>query len=169
MELLYISTVYKGGVRGLLDGSVLEVDLVSKVSEIQVGMTYHSESFSDDRVHDGQLLEVLVSVVSESTVRVTELLFLLLIKSLSTSSSVMLRHSKFLQKNVHNVGSVSKMEKSPRRSSGGSVLASHKKSNHDVGNVTVRERDTVSVLAALEVFNHVVLMLLKSDVSPSTT
>lgn len=43
-------------------------------------MTYHSESLSDDRVHDGQLLEVLVLVVSESTVRVTELLFLLLVK-----------------------------------------------------------------------------------------
>lgn len=80
------------------------MDLVSKVSEIQVGMTYHSESFSDDRVHDGQLLEVLVSVVSESTVRVTELLFLLLIKSLSTSSSVMLRHSKFLQKTYTTSG-----------------------------------------------------------------
>lgn len=49
------------------------------------------------------------------------------------------------------------------------MLASHKKSNHDVGNVTIRERDTVSVLAALEVFNHVVFVLLKSDVPSSTT
>lgn len=65
-----------------------------KYRKIQVGMTYHSESLSDDRVHDGQLLEVLVLVVSESTVRVTELLFLLLVKSLSTFSSVMLRQSK---------------------------------------------------------------------------
>lgn len=48
------------------------------------------------------------------------------------------------------------------------MLASHKKSNHDMGNVTVRERDTVSILAALEVFNHVMLVLLKSDMSSST-
>lgn len=68
-------------------------------------MTYHSESLSDDRVHDGQLLEVLVLVVSKSTVRVTELLFLLLVKSLSTFSSVMLRHSKFSRKRTqHPVG-----------------------------------------------------------------
>lgn len=68
-------------------------------------MTYHSDSLSDDRVHDGQLLEVLVLVVSESTVRVTELLFLLLVKSLSTFSSVMLRHSKFSRKRTqHPVG-----------------------------------------------------------------
>lgn len=68
-------------------------------------MTYHSESLSDDRVHDGQLLEILVLVVSESTVRVTELLFLLLVKSLSTFSSVMLRHSKFSRKRTqHPVG-----------------------------------------------------------------
>lgn len=61
-------------------------------------MTYHSKSLSDDRVHDGQLLEVFVLVVSESTVRVTELLFLLLVKSLAASSSATLRHSKFSRK-----------------------------------------------------------------------
>lgn len=69
-----------------------------KYRKIQVGMTYHAESLSDDRVHDGQLLKVIVLVVSESTVRVTELLFLLLVQSLSTFSSVMLRHSKFSRK-----------------------------------------------------------------------
>lgn len=61
-------------------------------------MTYHSESLSDDRIHDGQFLEVFVLVVSESTVRVAELLFLLLVKSLTASSSVTFRHSKFSRK-----------------------------------------------------------------------
>lgn len=56
------------------------------------------------------------------------------------------------------------MEKSLRRSSGGSVLVSYKKSNYDVGNVMVRERDIVLVFVVLEVFNYVVFMLFKLDV-----